>query len=79
MQRQHFLTNVELVDCRVKTDNMGHGYFLSSPATCSDLILVLRYDRAVGQEEGRPLTEVIPGWFVLDDRYPMEAAPMPKK
>ena len=63
---------------RVRTDYLGHGYFLSNPATCSDVILALRYGRAPGAENGRPLTEVIPNFYILDDNYPQKAAPMPK-
>jgi esterase/lipase superfamily enzyme len=72
------LTRTTVVDARVKTDYMGHGYFLSDPATCSDLILVLRYGRLPGAENGRPLTKIAPTYYILDKNYPSQAAPMPK-
>jgi esterase/lipase superfamily enzyme len=78
IQRAHARRNVWLIDSRVKTDFTGHGYFLSSPATSSDLILSLRYERPVGVEHGRPLTRLIPTYYILDDNYPRQAAPLPK-
>ena len=42
-----------------------------------NLILVLRYDAAPGEENGRPLTEVMANYYVLEDGYPRKAAPMP--
>ncbi|MHC4981124.1 MAG: alpha/beta hydrolase [Planctomycetota bacterium] len=77
-ERHGRIPNIDIVDARVRTDFLGHGYFLSNPATCSDVILFLRYGRAPGAENGRPLTEVIPNYYILDDNYPQEAAPMPK-
>ncbi|MHC4083197.1 MAG: alpha/beta hydrolase [Planctomycetota bacterium] len=78
-QRTRFeaLQEVAVVDSRIKTDFLGHGYFLSSPATLSDLILDLRYDRKPGAANGRPLTEIAPSYYILDDNYPQKAAPMP--
>ena len=76
-ERARSLVNSDFVDARVHTDFMGHGYFLSNPATCSDLILVLRYGRRPGAENGRPLTEVMTNYYILDDGYPQKAAPMP--
>ena len=77
-ERTARIGSIDVVDARVRTDYLGHGYFLSNPATCSDVILFLRYGRAPGAENGRPLTEVIPNFYILDDNYPQEAAPMPK-
>ena len=77
-ERQALIRNTDIVDARIKTDFMGHGYFLSSPATCSDLILVLRYGRLPGAENGRPLTKIAPTYYILDKNYPRQAAPMPK-
>ncbi len=76
-ERAKSIVNSVFVDARVRTDYMGHGYFLSNPATCSDLILVLRYGRRPGAENGRPLTEVMTNYYILDDGYPQKAAPMP--
>jgi esterase/lipase superfamily enzyme len=71
------LFRTDTIDARVKTDFLGHGYFLSNPATFSDLILVLRYGARPGAENGRPLTEIVPTYYILNDDYPMQAAPMP--
>jgi esterase/lipase superfamily enzyme len=67
------------IDARVRSDLVGHEYFLGNPATSSDLVLLLRYDRPVGAAHGRPLTEVAPNWYILDDDYPMQAAPVPEE
>jgi esterase/lipase superfamily enzyme len=75
LERHRRIPNIDIVDARVRTDFLGHGYFLSNPATCSDLILFLRYGRARGADNGRPLTEVIPNYYILDDNYPQKAAP----
>ena len=72
------ITGGEVVDSRIRSEGMGHSYFLSNPATLSDLILVLRYDRPPTAEHGRPLTEIAPNWYILDDDYPRKAAPLPK-
>jgi esterase/lipase superfamily enzyme len=77
-ERAGRIRSIDVVDARVRTDYLGHGYFLSNPAACSDVILFLRYGRAPGAENGRPLTEVIPNYYILDDNYPQKAAPMPK-
>ena len=48
---------------------IGHGYYHSSPAVSSDLLLVMR-GFAPGSPE-RPLKPVFPGYWVLDDEdYP---------
>ncbi len=77
--RTRLIPNADIVDARVRTDYTGHGYFLSNPAVFSDVILVLRYDRTPGADHDRPLTEIFPGYYILDDRYPQHAAPLPKK
>ncbi len=61
---------VSIIDARVKTGSLGHGYYHSSPAVSSDLIMVLRYGFKAGSPE-RPLKPVFPGYWVLDDeKYP---------
>jgi esterase/lipase superfamily enzyme len=75
LQRLEVLEHVAIVDSRIHTGFMGHAYFLDSPATLSDLVLLLRYGRRPG--DGRPLTEIAPNYFILDDDYPQEAASMP--
>jgi len=77
-QRLSVFQDGEIVDSRIRSKGMGHNYFLSNPATLSDLILVLRYDRPPTAEGGRPLTEIAPNWYILDDNYPRKAAPLPK-
>ena len=76
--RLRALNNGEVVDSRVRAKGAKHAYFVDHPATFSDLILVLRYNRPVGAEHGRPLTEIAPRWYIIDDDYPREAAPLPK-
>jgi esterase/lipase superfamily enzyme len=61
---------INIVDVRAKTDKRGHGYFLSSPACLSDLILVLRDGRKPGAENGRPLIDQPGGFWELRDGYP---------
>jgi len=69
--------NVAVVDSWIQTDFLGHGYFLTSPATSSDLILNLGYGRPIGKARGRPLTKVAPFYSTLDDDYPDQPAPNP--
>ena len=60
-----------IVDARVtKPGSFGHNYFYSNPAVCSDLLLVLRYGKAPGAENGRPLGTEDNGFWVIDDNYP---------
>jgi esterase/lipase superfamily enzyme len=64
----------DIVDARVKTGFLGHGYYHSNPAASSDLILLLRY-RAVAGSEQRPLTPAIPGyWELASESYPFPDA-----
>ncbi len=60
---------VDIVDARVETGFLGHAYYHSNPAVSSDLILAVR-----GYEAGspqRPLKEVAPNYWVLDNEaYP---------
>ncbi|MCI0629647.1 MAG: alpha/beta hydrolase [Phycisphaerales bacterium] len=64
---------LNIVDMRAKTDRRGHGYFLSSPACLSDVILVLRDGRAPGAANGRPLIDRPSGFWELRDGYPTAA------
>jgi hypothetical protein len=48
---------------------LGHGYFHSSPAASSDLILVMRYGRRPGAENGRPLKNLQEGFWMLENDY----------
>jgi len=79
LDRVELMSNTDIIDAQVRTDFTGHGYFLSNPAVFSDVILVLRYGRKPGAENGRPLTALISNYFILDDNYPQKAAPLPKR
>lgn len=51
--------------------NFGHSYFLSNPAVSSDIMALIRYGRAPGKENGRPLEHLGGGNFWrIDDNYP---------
>lgn len=64
-------TTVQIVDARVSnTGSFGHDYFHSNPAVSSDLILLMRYLRAPGAENGRPLGSDKSGFWIIDDKYP---------
>ena len=62
-----------LVDVRAHTKGIGHGYFHSNPSVSSDVILVLRDDRDPGAANGRPLIELGPNYWEMDDGYPQSA------
>ena len=47
----------------------GHNYFRTNPAVASDLILTVRYGRAPGTENGRPLEHVRGLFWRIDDDY----------
>jgi esterase/lipase superfamily enzyme len=65
---------VHVIEMRCKTDGLGHGYFLSSPACLSDLILVLRDGRMPGAKNGRPLFDDPTGFWQLKDGYPFASS-----
>ncbi len=69
---------INLIDMRAKTDKRGHGYFLSSPAALSDLILVLRDGRKPGAANGRPLFDDPENFWQLRDGYPTTPSPLKK-
>ena len=73
LQQKKFgaMPGFEYIDARTKkADFFGHSYFYQSPAVSSDLILILREHRAAGPENGRPLAQEEPGFWVLDNDYP---------
>lgn len=78
MERLLAFPDGEIVDARITTDLLGHSYFINSPAVFSDLILVLRGHDELSQGQ-RPLTQLIPNWYIINDDYPMEAAPLPRR
>lgn len=63
-------SGIAIVDARVKKKGWGHDYFHSNPAVSSDLILVWRDDKCPGADNGRPLIQTAPGWWVIEAGYP---------
>jgi esterase/lipase superfamily enzyme len=61
---------VSFIDLREGEGGTGHGYFHSNPAASSDLILLMRYDREPGAENGRPLESIAPGFWMINPEYP---------
>jgi esterase/lipase superfamily enzyme len=74
-QRIGLFGDVDFVEYRGKADTFGHGYFHSSPAASSDLVLVVRYDRRPGAENGRPLQSEGPHFWFMTDGYPETESP----
>jgi esterase/lipase superfamily enzyme len=70
-QRDAFdrLSNISFIDVKVKTDLLGHGYFVSNPLVLSDLVLLLRDDRYPGAEHGRPLLDRPGAFWELNNGY----------
>jgi esterase/lipase superfamily enzyme len=66
------VSQVCIVEARVKTDFKGHSYFRTNPAASSDVILTLRDGKKPGAENGRPLIEVdrAADYWLLRDGYP---------
>jgi esterase/lipase superfamily enzyme len=65
-------TRLSIVDARVsETGSGGHGYWRTSSACSSDLVLMIREGRRPGAENGRPLATdgERPVWIVRDG-YP---------
>ena len=60
-----------------KPGSFGHNYFYSNPAVSSDLMLVLRYGKAPGAENGRPLGIKDDGFWTINDDYPGTLTPDP--
>ena len=65
------MEGLDVIDARVRKSGVGHGYFHSSPAVSSDLILIFRDDRDPGAENGRPLILKAPNFWVIQDDYPV--------
>jgi esterase/lipase superfamily enzyme len=70
MQALEIIDRIDFVDARVDTGFMGHGYFHSSPAVSSDLILLLRDNLSPG--DGRPLAcdERSSRYWSIEKDYP---------
>jgi esterase/lipase superfamily enzyme len=62
---------VSVVQLQKSRDFIGHSYFIDDPAALSDLILLLRYDRLPGAENGRPLERDESGIWTLGPEYPV--------
>jgi len=65
------IINVDFVDFEGEADPFGHSYFSTNPAVSSDLILLLRYGRAPGAENGRPLTYFGANFWRIEEDYPI--------
>ena len=65
---------ISVIDARVRTSGIGHGYFHSNPAVSSDVILLLRDDREPGAVNGRPLFEHAPNYWELREGYPQDTS-----
>lgn len=61
----------QVIDAQIANAGaFGHDYFHSNPAVSSDLILLLRYQKEPGPENGRPLLVKENGFWSIDDKYP---------
>src|SRR5262249_39465131 len=61
----------EIINCKLTNIGAaGHDYFHSNPAVSSDLILLMRYHKNAGAENGRPLRDDPKGFYYIDDSYP---------
>jgi len=61
---------LSFIDLQEGMGGTGHGYFHSDPSVSSDLILMMRYDREPGAENGRPLEFLAPGFWMIKPGYP---------
>jgi esterase/lipase superfamily enzyme len=65
------LTRLQLIESLVRNAGLtGHSYFYTNPAVSSDLVLILRYDKDPGEENGRPLIERSYNFWEIHDGYP---------
>ncbi len=64
-------TTMNAIDVRVDSGGLGHSYF-SNPSVASDLILLLLDNRPPGAEYGRPLVALQPGFWAIDEGYPVQ-------
>ena len=62
------LPGLEMIECRVPSKD-SHAYLFEHPGALSDMISVIRDDRPIGAEHGRPLKEKAPGFWLLDTEY----------
>lgn len=64
------MTVVQAMVHKSRADPHGHSYFYRHPGASSDVIRLLRDDRAPGAEHGRPLHQLGPGFWQLFPDYP---------
>ncbi|MHC4712864.1 MAG: alpha/beta hydrolase [Planctomycetota bacterium] len=64
---------LQVVDVRSPRRGLGHSYFRLDPSASSDLVLLLRYHRDPGAENGRPLRNEVGNYWILDKGYPETA------
>jgi esterase/lipase superfamily enzyme len=69
-ERMQEFPEINFIEVDLRTDWLGHGYFISNPSVLSDLILVLRDGRLPGPEHGRPLRHIEGQFWGLDRGYP---------
>jgi len=72
-EREHQIftevTNVNIIEVQGVDSGLGHGYFRSSPAASSDLILILRDGSRPG-EPTRPLKREVLNFWTMPKDYP---------
>lgn len=62
------MSNINFIECDVTSFSTSHDYVFAHPAVVSDLILLLRDNRAPGAEHGRPLLPIDSGaWRIRND------------
>ena len=67
---------MNFIDVDVESDITGHAYFWINPGASSDVILLLRDNRAPGAENGRPLIPLMDNFWQLNDNYLKGGAPV---
>jgi esterase/lipase superfamily enzyme len=60
---------IQIIETKVKSDFIGHAYFIDNPAVLSDVILFLRDGKRPGAERGRPLSRRPGEFWTLTDDY----------
>jgi esterase/lipase superfamily enzyme len=64
------ISGIAFVEVQESSDRTGHGYFHSSPEASSDLILAIRYGLDPGAENGRPMRQLAPVFWMIEPGYP---------
>lgn len=68
--RMKNIRDIAFVEIEKSGDRTGHGYFHSSPEASSDLIMTIRYGLEPGSENGRPLDQLAPHFWMIRPGYP---------